>query len=124
MIDRLVHHAEVIALKGDSCRLKDRDRAPPPEPANHEPEGGQLSLAFDNFHPATQTAPRLPPRSPAAASARSVLAGDNNRGQLVTVTMAHRGDGPAQRPTPVTHAVARHSRSELGRAGDWGDRPV
>jgi DNA replication protein DnaC len=25
MIDRLVHHAEVIALKGDSCRLKDRD---------------------------------------------------------------------------------------------------
>jgi DNA replication protein DnaC len=30
MIDRLVHHAEVIALKGDSYRLKDRDlgRAP------------------------------------------------------------------------------------------------
>ena len=25
MIDRLVHHAEVIALKGDSCRLRDRD---------------------------------------------------------------------------------------------------
>ncbi len=25
MIDRLVHHAEVISLKGDSCRLKDRD---------------------------------------------------------------------------------------------------
>jgi DNA replication protein DnaC len=33
MIDRLVHHAEVVALKGDSYRLKDRDlgRAP----ANH-----------------------------------------------------------------------------------------
>jgi DNA replication protein DnaC len=31
MIDRLVHHAEVIALKGDSYRLKDRDlgRIPP-----------------------------------------------------------------------------------------------
>jgi DNA replication protein DnaC len=31
MIDRLVHHAEVIALKGDSYRLKDRDlgRVPP-----------------------------------------------------------------------------------------------
>ena len=30
MIDRLVHHAEVISLKGDSYRLKDRDlgRAP------------------------------------------------------------------------------------------------
>ncbi len=31
MIDRLVHHAEIIALKGDSYRLKDRDlgRVPP-----------------------------------------------------------------------------------------------
>ena len=25
MIDRLVHHAEVVALKGDSYRLKGRD---------------------------------------------------------------------------------------------------
>ena len=25
MIDRLVHHAEAVALKGDSYRLKDRD---------------------------------------------------------------------------------------------------
>jgi DNA replication protein DnaC len=25
MIDRLVHHAEVISIKGDSYRLKDRD---------------------------------------------------------------------------------------------------
>ena len=30
MIDRLVHHAEVIALKGDSYRLKDRDIARAP----------------------------------------------------------------------------------------------
>ena len=31
MIDRLVHHAEVVALKGDSYRLKGRDlgRVPP-----------------------------------------------------------------------------------------------
>jgi DNA replication protein DnaC len=31
MIDRLVHHAEIVALKGDSYRLKDRDlgRVPP-----------------------------------------------------------------------------------------------
>jgi hypothetical protein len=34
MIDRLVHHAEVIALKGDSYRLKDRDlgRVPTSQP--------------------------------------------------------------------------------------------
>jgi DNA replication protein DnaC len=30
MIDRLVHHAEIIALKGDSYRLKDRDLARAP----------------------------------------------------------------------------------------------
>jgi len=30
MIDRHVHHAEILALKGDSYRLKDRDLARPP----------------------------------------------------------------------------------------------
>ena len=36
MIDRLVHHAEVISLKGDSYRLKNRDlgRVPPAETSN------------------------------------------------------------------------------------------
>ena len=39
MIDRLVHHAEVLALKGDSYRLKDRDVGRVPHnarPANQE----------------------------------------------------------------------------------------
>jgi hypothetical protein len=30
MIDRLVHHAEILSLKGDSYRLKDKDLGPPP----------------------------------------------------------------------------------------------
>jgi len=30
MVDRLVHHAELISLKGDSSRLKDRDLGPHP----------------------------------------------------------------------------------------------
>jgi IstB-like ATP binding protein len=30
MIDRLVHYAEVITMKGDSYRLKDRDVGPVP----------------------------------------------------------------------------------------------
>jgi DNA replication protein DnaC len=34
MIDRLVHHAEILALKGDSYRLKDRDLARPATPAD------------------------------------------------------------------------------------------
>jgi IstB-like ATP binding protein len=29
MVDRLVHHAEILSLKGDSYRLKDRDLGPP-----------------------------------------------------------------------------------------------
>lgn len=32
MIDRLVHHAEILSLKGDSYRLKDRDLGPRPQP--------------------------------------------------------------------------------------------
>ncbi len=36
MIDRLVHHAEIIALKGDSYRLKDRDLGRVPPPAEQE----------------------------------------------------------------------------------------
>ena len=30
MIDRLVHHAEILSLKGDSYRLKNHDLARPP----------------------------------------------------------------------------------------------
>jgi len=36
MIDRLVHHAEVIALKGDSYRLKDRDLGRVPQAGTTE----------------------------------------------------------------------------------------
>jgi DNA replication protein DnaC len=37
MIDRLVHHAEVVALEGDSYRLKDRDLGRVPTAATDEP---------------------------------------------------------------------------------------
>ena len=45
MIDRLVHHAEVIAVKGDSYRLKDRDlgRVPNRRMTINQPAVGQLS---------------------------------------------------------------------------------
>jgi DNA replication protein DnaC len=36
MIDRLVHHAEVVSLKGDSYRLKDRDLGRVPTAATEE----------------------------------------------------------------------------------------
>ena len=37
MIDRLVHHADVVALKGDSYRLKDRDLGRVAATTNEEP---------------------------------------------------------------------------------------
>jgi DNA replication protein DnaC len=37
MIDRLVHHAEVVALKGDSYRLKDRNLGRVPAASTDEP---------------------------------------------------------------------------------------
>ena len=36
MIDRLVHHAEILSLKGDSYRLRDRDLGG--RPSTREPE--------------------------------------------------------------------------------------
>jgi DNA replication protein DnaC len=36
MIDRLVHHAEVVSLRGDSYRLKDRDLGRPTSAANDD----------------------------------------------------------------------------------------
>jgi DNA replication protein DnaC len=38
MIDRLIHHAEILSLKGDSYRLKDRDLGGrPPARDRHTP---------------------------------------------------------------------------------------
>ena len=55
MIDRIVHHAEILALKGDSYRLRDkhlaapaapaardRQRPPAPRPAFHPHRGAQV----------------------------------------------------------------------------------
>ena len=36
MIDRLVHHAEILALKGDSYRLRDKDLGPPRPPSTDQ----------------------------------------------------------------------------------------
>lgn len=33
MIDRLMHHAEILSLKGDNYRLRDQDVATRPRPA-------------------------------------------------------------------------------------------
>jgi DNA replication protein DnaC len=61
MIDRLVHHAEVVALKGDSYRLKNRDlgrvltdpadtKLTPELVKIHLPKPDQISIAVDIDH--------------------------------------------------------------------------
>jgi hypothetical protein len=40
MIDRLVHHAEVVSLRGDSYRLKDRDLGRTSTASNEDQPGG------------------------------------------------------------------------------------
>ena len=41
MIDRLVHHADVVALKGDCYRLNNRDLGRVPAAANRRPMTNQ-----------------------------------------------------------------------------------
>jgi hypothetical protein len=52
MIDRLVHHAEVVSLKGDSYRLKDRDlgrSAATDQDRPHQPVRGFISVGTAGF---------------------------------------------------------------------------
>ena len=51
MIDRLVHHAEILSLKGDSYRLKDKDLGPPTRP--------RLILSASGLRPARRQRPAL-----------------------------------------------------------------
>ena len=88
MIDRLVHHAEILALKGDSYRLKDRDLA---QPHSQPPTPGRarrapLRLAL------RASPPRRPPRTLKGGSLfRTALGGQLSRG-LDTLRLAARAE--------------------------------
>ena len=107
MIDRLVHHAEVIALKGDSYRLKDRDlgrvpAATPPKTEPNKPPGGQFSTAdkgskFD----AVDRCPTAGPDS-TGLGVHGPMCGDLRRTPQ-TPTRTRHGDWLCARPTLVGH---------------------
>ena len=61
MIDRLVHHAEVVSLKGNSYRLKDRDLGR--VPAAGTTDGGYLSRPVRTRRQARTTAGPAGPQS-------------------------------------------------------------
>jgi hypothetical protein len=52
MIDRLVHHAEILSLKGDSYRLRDKDLGPAPH-AQNRPKSPDSSVAATHRRPQT-----------------------------------------------------------------------
>ena len=62
MIDRLVHHAEVIALKGDSYGLKNRDlgRVPRPEPPTTDHQQQRRGSKFSRRQGVKIRAPLTP----------------------------------------------------------------
>src|SRR3982750_3251625 len=66
-IDRLVHHAEILALKGDSYRLRDRDLARPAAPP------------ADGAH-AASAAPARPPGFASATPAPHLQGGQFSSG--------------------------------------------
>jgi hypothetical protein len=53
VIDRLVHNAEIVALKGDSYPLRNRDLASPRETTERNPEASP-----------TKVSPATPARTP------------------------------------------------------------
>jgi hypothetical protein len=84
MIDRLVHHAEVVALKGDSYRLKDRDPRPRPYQRSrrtigprvvsfHVPPPDQVSTAVDSSSHVRGRGCGRPPGVPARGTGRRSL---------------------------------------------------
>jgi hypothetical protein len=90
MIDRLVHHAEILSLKGDSYRLRDKDLGARPGAAGRDrltdrsrrprrrPQAASYALGFCRRRPAggrpgpiapAERAPARPPGSPPRHSA-------------------------------------------------------
>jgi IstB-like ATP binding protein len=63
MVDRLIHHAELISLKGDSYRLKDRDLGP--RPARQPPKRPNQSPSLPSPSASDGPTTRRPPARPA-----------------------------------------------------------
>ena len=72
MVDRLIHHADILSLKGDSYRLRDKDLGPRPAPQqtppNRTPAGiscTRLRLAPETTGATTLKWPSFQPTKPA-----------------------------------------------------------
>ena len=78
MLDRLVHHAEILALKGDSYRLRGKDLEARPAP----------------------TRSKTPDRSPSASARRPADAHTAPRSHRTPPDAAHAAGSPARRYAP------------------------
>ena len=79
MVDRLIHHAEILSLKGDTYRLKDRDLGPRLDPDRRHPIRGAGGISLRS--PTARCAKRR--RRPGAEVAY-FSTGANHRGSILT----------------------------------------
>src|SRR5262249_7168823 len=102
MIDRLVHHAEILSLKGDSYRLRDRDLGG--RPPARKPETASSTSQTDRSQPC---------RSPLNASVQA------NDVQNAAIDPNHARRGLRRRPQPAASEAqgrAGHRPPAGGRA--------
>ncbi len=80
MVDRLVHHAEILSLKGDSYRLKDRDlgRVPPGRKLGHPRPGAPAGFRCARLRPAPRNAAHPNPTRGSNLSRRPASQGGCN----------------------------------------------
>jgi hypothetical protein len=121
MIDRLVHHAEILSLKGDSYRLRDRDPAADHPPASPKPRRQLVTPA------ARRPAERLTtPRSKPVTA--EVDAEPPDQAFTPSPTASRKPPesswGHSDRDPFSTGARRVRFRPALTRAGGDGGRPV
>jgi hypothetical protein len=115
MIDRLVHHAEILSLKGDSYRLRDRDLGgrPPPE----SPKRPDQPVAPTARKPAEALSTRR-----SAATTDEIAPGGPDHGLQPSPSLApqsiERTSGPRRPPAsgrwPLTRAGSEFNRRDGG----------
>jgi hypothetical protein len=119
MIDRLVHHAEILSLKGDSYRLQGRDhRRPPTRPPARNRIGNQSRHARRPAERLPARRYRRPPKTaPTGASGRSRASPAATRQPPQRLSRQRRP--PASGRWPLTRGV----RFQPARGGSVFDRP-
>jgi DNA replication protein DnaC len=133
MIDRLVHHAEILSLKGDSYRLKDRDLGPPPaRQATEHPDQTQGATPPRAAEAATRPrflagTPKTTPRGPERRRQRAPLCATRLAPHAAGATPRGVHFQPARgvglQPADTTSASSQVAHFSTGESGPLFNRP-